>query len=156
MKLFIITLLSLSFTLAANGSEVREQVVSEKNTEIIAELNSDTVVCSMAGYGASFLKIFIPKLKDLTVFDHRNFGAEAPCVGAGMCAPFGDVSPLNILIEDKPTEKIKINVVLTRIFNMNEEKQTCHVSLKEEVTTFVRGVKFFHQRNGFFGIHGCY
>lgn len=148
MKLIII---ALTFMATVQAAEIREQIVSETSTEIEVKLNHDTVLCSQADYSASFLKILIPQLKDLTVFDHRNFGAGAPCVAAGMCAPFGQSGPLDILNEEKPTEKIKVNVVLTRVFNLNKEKQTCHVSLKEEVTTTVRGIKFFHNRNGSIG-----
>lgn len=151
MKFLITTILSLSFMAAAQAADVREQLVSDKTSEIIVELNNDTVICSQADYSASFLKILIPQLKDLTVFDHRNFGAGAPCVAAGMCAPFGQSGPLDILNAEKPKEKIKVNVVLKRIFSLNEEKQTCHVSLSEDVTTTVRGIKFFHKRSGSIG-----
>lgn len=144
MKLFLALFLITSTQVFA--SDTIERVVSDKTHELEIALNSNTVQCSMAGYGASFIKILIPELSAITVLDHRNFGADAPCVSAGMCAPMGDLAPELVIDELNPTEKVEVRVVLKQTLQKDTTNNKCFVSITEEIETNVRGLKFTHQR----------
>lgn len=144
MKNVLVFLFILSSQAFANDSI--ERIVSDKTHELEIALNQKTVQCSMAGYGASFLKILIPQLSEVTVLDHRNFGADAPCVSAGMCAPFGDLNPELVIDELNPIEKVEVRVVLKQTLQKDTNQKKCHVSITEEIETHVRGLKFTHQR----------
>ncbi|MCO4794867.1 MAG: hypothetical protein KC493_14200 [Bacteriovoracaceae bacterium] len=145
-------LLALLFTQTALGQdrfETKEKLITTNLAQVEIELNEQTVLCSAADYGASFLKVLIPALADLTIMDHQNTGAGAPCVAAGMCEFFpgdGGFKPTDILDGNNSTELVDIEVSLTRVFHLDHEEKTCRVSLKENVKTTIRGIEFLHQR----------
>lgn len=153
-NLILIAGLVLSSTVFS--SETKETVLSEVTSEVEVELNKDTVKCSQAGYSLPFLKILIPELGNLTIFDHRNFGEGAPCVAAGQCSfqfpgtpntdPFGS-NPDDIIDILKPTETIQIKVTHTRVEFVDDAKEKCTITLREDVLTNVRGVDFRHMRS---------
>tara|TARA_R110002072_G_scaffold534_7_gene4150 strand:- start:54546 stop:55028 length:483 start_codon:yes stop_codon:yes gene_type:complete len=148
MKILMITLAIFTMNLTnAQTNEVKERVLSDVTTEMNIKLSPSTVKCSSAGYGMSFLKVLIPELKDITLFDHRNFGESAPCVAAGACLPMGEFSPTDILGDEQSEETILVNVKLIRVFNINHALKTCDVSLKEKILTTIRGIEFNHQRS---------
>jgi len=149
MKLaaLLLILLTTGPLMAQDRFESIEKVLSERIHHFNVELNATTVLCSQADYSARFLKILIPQLADVTFLDHRNFGAGAPCVAAGQCAPFGDHTPEEIIDLLKPSETIEVKVVATRVLTKDNQEKTCNVSLKEEIFTTVRGVPFYHLRS---------
>ncbi|GAB4024862.1 MAG: hypothetical protein Fur0010_28070 [Bdellovibrio sp.] len=63
---------------------IHVRIDSNKTHEIEIVLNQSTVQCSTAAYGASFLKILIPQLSEMTVLDQRNFVANASCVSVSL------------------------------------------------------------------------
>ena len=146
MKLaaLLLILLTTGPLMAQDRFESLEKVLSERVHHFNIELNATTVLCSQAGYSASFLKILIPQLADVTFLDHRNFGAEAPCVAAGECAPIGDRTPGEIIDLLKPTETVEVKVVATRVLTKDNQEKKCNVTLKEEIFTNVRGAPFYH------------
>lgn len=149
MKLFTTGLLFLTMShgiFASEPFEFKSKTLSTQSIELEVELNSETVLCSDADYGAKFLKILIPQLSELTFLDHRNSGAGAPCVGAGMCGNDWHDGPVpsDILDTAKPTEQITVKIELERNFAINHITQDCSVTLIEKITTSVRGIDFFH------------
>lgn len=124
-------------------TETKSEIVHQTTTNVEISLTEETVICSSADYGALFLKILIPELAGLTLLDHQNLGAGAPCVAAGMC--FGENVPDSIL-NDSPTEEVEIAVTATRNNFINHKEQTCTVSLTEDVNILIRGVEFTHTR----------
>src|SRR5262245_40295628 len=77
----------LAASSASADTRVAETIVHKTSTTTSIALNTETVVCSQADYSGLHLKVLIPKLASLTLLDHQNFGAGAPCVAAGVCAP---------------------------------------------------------------------
>ncbi len=155
MKAYLLaSVLYLSGGAAAFGQEEiesKEVVVHDVEHTLNIALNDQTVLCSDADYSANLLKILIPDLKNLTLFNHRNYNAAAPCVAAGMCrgplAPNGP-QPSDILNPSKPTEEVKLRVKLTRYEVINHKEKTCETHLIENLTVPIRGLSFTHQREG--------
>jgi len=147
--LLLMVMLATNVQAQQNRFETKEKLITKNVAQVEIELTEQTVLCSAADYGASFLKILIPELADLTVMDHQNTGAGAPCVAAGMCELFpgsGGFNTTDILDGSGSTELVEIEVSLTRFFNLDHEKKTCQVSLWENVLTEVRGIEFTHVR----------
>jgi uncharacterized protein (TIGR03382 family) len=126
-----------------------ETVIHDTTTNVEIDLDASTVLCSAADYGALFLKILIPELANLTLLDHQNTGAGAPCVAAGSCAP-GNM-PEDIINSSCPTETVAINVLALRADSTDSDTQTCETYLIEKVKVTIRGVDFFHQREALLG-----
>lgn len=132
----------------AEDFEVRKEVVHDVTRTVRVALNDKTVLCSRADYGAEFLKILIPDLAGLTLLDHRNEGAGAPCVGAGQCGGPGRGGPVpgDILDPARPSARVGIRIRLIRENEIDHRAKTCAVNLIEEIDTGIRGVDFFHRR----------
>lgn len=140
---------SLTLALSSTASaawESRHELVHETTTTVDIALTPETVLCSHADYSASFLKVLIPELAAITLLDHQNTDAGAPCVAAGECAPFGDHAPADILDDADTTETVAITVRATRQDDIDHDAQTCTTSLVERVDLQIRGVPFAHER----------
>ena len=116
----------------------------KKTSAVTIKLDSRTVLCSRADYGDDFLKILIPGLAKLTILNHRNFGAGAPCVASGMCTD-GNM-PSDILNDHRTVETIPVTVTLTKSTTSDVETGVCQVTLEEYVEAPVRGKIFKHTR----------
>lgn len=68
---------------ASAAIETREELVHETTTSVELELTPESVICSHADYSSTFLKVLIPQLAAITLLDHQNTDAGAPCVAAG-------------------------------------------------------------------------
>lgn len=121
-----------------------ETVIHDTTTSVEVDLTAATVLCSSADYGALFLKILIPELAGLTLLDHQNLGAGAPCVSAGACQP--GRMPEDIIDAATPTEVVDINVKAVRIDEADADAQTCTTHLSERVHVTIRGFQFSHER----------
>jgi hypothetical protein len=152
-KTILLTLLTTnSFALDLinfNPNDFSRVIKDETHTSTI-RLNKENVRCSALGYGASELKISIPSLKWNAIFDHSNNDGRGPCVTAGtsFCG-FNNFPPESgipdiLLDEERPTEEISVNVKLHEEFSVKEE--SCTRTLREFVTTNVRGIDFTHNR----------
>lgn len=142
-------LLLVLSTPALAETTFHETVVHDTTTTVDLKLDSSTVLCSAADYGALFLKVLIPELAPLTLLDHQNTGAGAPCVAAGPCEP-GNM-PNDIIDADYPTAQAAINVKAIRVDQADPAAQTCTTSLREEVAVTIRGVPFTHVRHASLG-----
>ncbi len=131
-------------TTAAAELVQHETIVHDTTTRVEIELDASTVLCSAADYGALFLKILIPELAALTLLDHQNSGAGAPCVAAGACAP-GNM-PEDILDPTCSTAAVDIRVRAVRLDELDTVQETCTVTLREDVHVDIRGVPFTHER----------
>lgn len=131
---------------AGAAVESREELVHETTTSVELLLTPETVICSHADYSASFLKVLIPQLAGITLLDHQNTDAGAPCVAAGECEPFGDHAPDDILDPADTSETVDIRVRAKRVDDIDHEAQTCTTSLRERVDLEIRGVRFAHER----------
>ena len=140
-----LALLTGSASLAAAFPTYEETVIHDTTTAVEIELNSTTVLCSSADYGALFLKVGMPELAKLTLLDHQNFGANAPCVAAGVCTQGN--RPEDIIDPTKPTEVVDINVKAVRLDEADETAQTCDTTLIERVHVTIRGIEFTHERS---------
>src|SRR5262245_56707741 len=89
-------------TATANATVTFNETVIHATTKSVEiDLNSNTVICSAADYGALYLKVLIPELAGITLLDHQNLGAGAPCVASGLCEPGHE--PSDIIDPNKPT-----------------------------------------------------
>jgi MYXO-CTERM domain-containing protein len=131
---------------AGAAVETREELVHETTTSVDLLLTPETVICSHADYSANFLKVLIPQLAGITLLDHQNTDAGAPCVAAGECAPFGDHAPDDILDEADTSETVDIRVRATRMEEIDHDAETCTTSLRERIDLEIRGVRFAHER----------
>ena len=128
------------------GMEVRKVTVRDLTHSMNVVLDESTVLCSAADYSATFLKVLIPQIADVTLFDHRNAGVDAPCIAAGACTDA--LSPATILDSCHPNEQIDVNVALISEYHIDHDQKTCAVSLVERINTEIRGIRFFHTRGG--------
>ncbi|HUS33394.1 MAG TPA: hypothetical protein VMZ53_33055 [Kofleriaceae bacterium] len=129
---------------ADTGPTYVETVVTDTTTAVDLKLDSSTVLCSSADYGALFLKVLIPDLARLTLLDHQNLGAGAPCVASGQCMP-GNM-PSNVIDAAHPTAHVLVNVKEVRADEGDPVAQTCTTTLIERVHVNIRGIDFFHER----------
>lgn len=164
MKTSLMTLvMSLNFVCYAQAQvqtrsfpvEDAEETIEIERSRLVhtlnVELNRQTVRCLEGDYGASSLKISIPEMRSRTVFPHTTRGEVQPCINAGACRfPFDDsptspgLDPGMILDDAKPTENIKLTVVLTEVLDINHPFKTCTRRLRETVNSTVRGLHFAH------------
>lgn len=121
-----------------------ETVVHDTTTEVEVKLDSSTVLCSAADYGATFLKILIPDLGTITLLDHQNTGAGAPCVASGPCEPGNE--PSDIIDANDLHETVSVNVKAIRGDESDADTQICTTYLTEKVKVTIRGKDFFHER----------
>jgi len=151
---YAVTMAVLTTNAMGQNLEVKEVVVHDVQHHLAVVLDSTTVLCSEADYGALFLKILIPQLANLTLLDHRNEGAGAPCVGAGICRsemfPDGNL-PEDIINPAAPTQTIDLRIQLVRVSYLDHALKTCQVTLEERIATAVRGVPFTHERRAELG-----
>ncbi len=133
-------------TPAATGQALGETVLQDATTPMTIVLDESTVRCSAADYSATFLKVLIPQIAEVTLLDHTNAGAPAPCIAAGPCTE--TMSPASIVDPQRATEAIELRVLRTEVTAVDHDQRTCHVSLREELFTTIRGVAFYHLRNG--------
>ena len=149
MKTARTSLLALGF--AAGSASVagavpvyNETVVHDTTTEVEVKLDSSTVLCSAADYGATFLKILIPDLGKITLLDHQNTGAGAPCVASGPCGQGNQ--PSDIIDANDLNETVQVNVQAIRGDESDSDTQTCSTYLTEKVKVTIRGKDFYHER----------
>ncbi|MGE0547005.1 MAG: hypothetical protein AB7O24_13050 [Kofleriaceae bacterium] len=133
-----------SLSVASAAVTSKETVVHETTTPVEIALNAQTVICSSADYSLTFLKVLIPELAKITLLNHQNIGAGAPCVASGVCD--AEHSPSTIIDANNPTELVDITVKATRIDHIDDQAQTCTTSLKEQVDLVIRGTAFMHTR----------
>ena len=139
-------LASLAFTATASAAPVvHETLVHDTTTQVNVTLTDATVLCSSADYGALFLKVLIPELAKLTLLDHQNLGAGAPCVASGMCAPGNE--PSDVIDPANPKALVDINVKAIRVDWADADTQTCETTLVERVRVNIRGIDFQHERS---------
>jgi MYXO-CTERM domain-containing protein len=144
-----LALVSGSASLAAAFPTYEETVIHDTTTAVEIKLDATTVLCSAADYGALYLKVGMPELAKLTLLDHQNIGANAPCVAAGVCTTGNQ--PEDIIDPTKPTEVVQINVKAIRLDEADQAAQTCNTMLIERVNVTIRGVDFTHQREADLG-----
>jgi uncharacterized protein (TIGR03382 family) len=130
--------------LAANLIVANETVVHDTTTNVDLTLDESTVLCSSADYGALFLKVLIPQLAQLTLLDHQNTGAGAPCVASGLCEAGNE--PSDIIDSSDPNETVAVNVKAVRQDMVDTDAQTCDTYLIERVNVTIRGIAFTHER----------
>lgn len=145
------TLLSLvlccTITGVAHAQTVvtKERVISDVTTPITLTLNPSTVRCSDIGYGNMQLKVSVPELSYLAVFNHTNFGENLPCITAGRCTDGNQ--PSDIISNTNPTEEVQIRVKRVETLTLDQKFNTCLRSLDEHVSTQIRGKPFNHHRS---------
>lgn len=126
-----------------------ERTLSNQTHDLEIALDETTVRCLVGDYGASSLKISVPELRDLTVFDHTTAGETEPCINAGMCATKFNgnrgLTPRMILRFEEPTEEVSMTVVLTETLTINVVHKDCYKRLSEKVNSKVRGLQFAHE-----------
>jgi hypothetical protein len=119
-------------------------IVSERTVELTVDISKENVKRSRAGYSQPTVKVLVPELADVTVFDHRNEGEGAPCL-----ATFDTLNPGEVIGENPEVVKLPFTIKLVRsTFVDNGE---CHVFLEEEVVGDIRGFRFEHLRGGSVG-----
>lgn len=133
---------------APTGVDEVTRVIQDEIFPVSVTLDESTVLCSSADYAATFLKVLIPDIAQVTLFDHRNFAVAAPCIAAGECSD--ELNPSTILDAGGNGEIVApLRVMLTGIYVVNHDAQTCTVRLREDLSTVIRGVEFTHAREGF-------
>lgn len=152
MKTIALLLILTTFRTEAQYHEILQH---SKTVTMDVTLNEETVLCSKADYGSYFLKILIPDLAKHTLLNHKNLGANAPCVAAGPC--FGANLPGKIIDANKSNELIDVKIDLFRGESLRQtgndfmpdipRKQVCGVFMIERIETNIRGHIFTHARS---------
>ncbi len=127
--------------------ENRTIEVHRSRKSVRVELNEKSVLCSRADYSMPMLKVLIPELAEITLLDHQNTGAGAPCVTTGqICDASGLVGPELILQGRDGVESIDVEVLAERVETVDHQQQKCQVGLRETVNTVIRGQSLTHER----------
>lgn len=135
----------------AQDLESNEVVLHEKHQALTVALNPGTVLCSRADYSVPMLKVLLPGLEDITLLDHQNRGAGAPCVTTGERCQFSPADnsfakPEDILQGRNGDEQIAVDVKVSRIETIDHANKVCTVQMHETVDTEIRGKKLTHER----------
>lgn len=144
----IFTLLALTLTtvLSANSyadnPSSKERILKDEATKITVELSAKMVRCSNLNYGREELKVSVPDLTYLAIFNHANFGETLPCMSAGACVD-GNL-PTDLIDTTKPTEDTDVRVQLVEILTLDSKTSTCNRVLEERVSAQIRGKAFRH------------
>lgn len=130
---------------AHSETVVQETLIHETTTTTFIETSPDTVICSAADYSLPQLKILIPELAALTLLDHQNTGAGAPCVAAGPCFTDGVPTPEEVLSTLWSWNLVEIRVSAIRVDTVDHDNETCSVQLKETVNLTLGQTPFYHE-----------
>src|SRR4051812_13679246 len=79
----ILAIFAIAFATAAHADEskdTRQFLVYQSQTIVPVDINENTVLCLSADYSAPVLKVLVPQLAQLTLLNHQNTGAGAPCL----------------------------------------------------------------------------
>ena len=157
MKLLMTLIAIYLISLAANQRAMAQSLetatlkISDITTQLLLKLDPSTVRCLVGDYGASSLKISVPQLTELAVFNHTTTGEVLPCINAGRCEKkVGDkvvtpgLNPEMILDAARPTEQADVRVQLEEDYYLDHALKTCAREVSEKVTTTVRGLPFRH------------
>ena len=129
---------------AQSAPKTQTRVIRKGVLHLPVDLNTSTVKCSAKGYGMPELKVLVPALAKVTVLNHRNDGEGAPCITAGECT--NDLNPEKILSGGSGQQTIPVGIRVIQELTTDQETQTCHVTLKEEILSEINGVTFKHLR----------
>ena len=144
-SLVSLVLVGGAVSVAAAEPLYSETIVHDTTTTTTVKLDASTVLCSAADYSGPHLKVLIPKLGALTLLNHQNTGAGAPCVAAGACGP-GHM-PSDVIDAAHPTETVNLHVQAVRQDEVDVAAQTCSTYLIERVNVNIRGLDFKHERS---------
>lgn len=153
-KVLLLTLLTITSSAWAKNSE---RVLLQDAKTFSTEVSTATVRCSEVGYGSKELKINLAGLDGWTVLDHTNSNlgdVNEPCMTAGQCKRTASSPGFSIddLVKNKPgSETITVSRILTEVkYEMKDEnnQDVCQRSLREELSTSIRGIAFHHTREG--------
>ncbi len=133
----------------AQNFEIRERILKDETNPTTVELNRQTVRCSDLGYSNFQLKVSVPDLKFLAALDHANAGEAQPCVTAGRCQPGNQ--PEDLLTDPNPFVLTTVQVVLREVLAIDHSAKTCRRTLRENVTTQIRGKTFTHMKTADLG-----
>ena len=120
----------------------KERILKDETNNVTVTLTKDTVRCSNIGYSNLELKVSVPDLDYLAIFNHANVGEALPCMSAGKCVPGNN--PIDIIIPGKDTEQTDIRVQLVEILDIDLPTQKCNRTLEERVSAQIRGKAFRH------------
>jgi hypothetical protein len=136
----LLSVLLLVFASANAVAQAGNVVVSERTVMLEVPISPTTVILSSADYSAELVKILIPNLADVTLLNHRNSTASAPCV-----ATYETHNPADVIKNNSAKENIPFQIKLIRTTTPAANGR-CQVSLTETVEGNVRGFKFQHLR----------
>jgi hypothetical protein len=138
MKTLLITL-ALLFVVTSSANAA-SKLISSKNYIVPINVGKAKLKFSKLGYGDTyFVKIIIPELAGVTLMNHRNVGEDGPCLFTTGTRVVGDVLQNRPEIIDS-----KVNIKLTKKNQISGGR--CFFTLREDITTTVRGFKFNHTR----------
>lgn len=144
MKYLLMFLLFTPFSFAA--VEVKENLIREVNATSLVLLNSETARCSDIGYGNLQLKVSVPDLAWMSIYNHANPGETQPCISAGRCR--SGFAPGNLIDPNRPYENVPLNIRVVEKLTINHDQKSCFRQVDEHVASEIRGIKFTHLRSG--------
>lgn len=158
MKLFYKIALTLTFTVFGISSYASERILLKDKKIISAEVNQQTMRCSMIGYGRTELKINLKDLDGWTILDHSNsrFGEfnGAPCMTAGRCKTFSELDlgfDLDEILKNNSGEhKVTIERIVKErkeLIKDEDNNSICKRTIIEELKTTIANIPFQHQRS---------
>lgn len=120
------------------------EVISVREVLVPVDISTAQVRLSSAGYSTPLVKVLVPGLADVTLFDHRNFGESAPCL-----ATYSVRDPAKVIQDQPAVEQVKMKITLSRTATINTSENICEIHLDEVVEATIRGFKFDHYRGKF-------
>ncbi|NCN26460.1 hypothetical protein GW915_02705 [bacterium] len=141
-SIFIFTAFAQEGSNQRYENKVRQ--VKEYTSSHQIQLNEESVRCSRVGYSVEELKVSVPSLKLVAIFDHANFGEALPCVTAGRCQE-GNM-PKDILNNGVTFVNTDIEVKLKETYMLDHQEKTCLRYLTENVKTDILGKDFTHEK----------
>lgn len=133
----------------AQNTQIKEKILRDEQVPSTLQLDEQSVRCSALGYGTSQLKISVPDLKWVAIFDHINVGESEPCMSAGLCTP--ERNPESLIGGGVKSTSVTLHHVLKEVYTLDLAAKTCQRTLKENLDTLVEGIPFFHERSADLG-----
>jgi hypothetical protein len=140
-KKFVFILAASLLSIDQAGATVKT-LISERTESLNVDVSTAMTRLSGSGYATVIVKVLIPELADVTLFDHRNPGEGAPCM-----ATYEALEPEEVIQGRPGVEKVDFKITLNKVAKVNELNQKCEILLEEHIQGNIRGFDFFHFRS---------
>ncbi len=135
-------LLNLAALLALSSLTAQaETLISSRVVKVPVDISTNSIVYTSKGYSVFLVKVLVPELAGPTLMNHRNEGERAPCLATY------EATSVDEVVQGRPeTVEAEVKIDLIKDANLGSDN-VCRVTLREDLTTVIRGFTFVHSRS---------